>query len=272
MSRKLTYQEARNIVLATLSSDVIRDEFTIEFDWGFVFSYESIGGIPILVDKYTGETRDVGCRWTILDSDLEKYREEKDYPHEVKFPIQKSLKGLSLIDKVDALFRTCEILQIKEGIEIVIQNKLFDIDDFIRLVRNPFYDNWTIEEYIAGYYETMWTYNRNIEEYDDTLSLILGSSVQGNFPKELVMFKRCEYLSLSGTTIKNIDDNILQLPNLKVLDILYCQIERITSKILQLPFLEKIVIADSTFSAEAKKVLKIVESKIRVEYHEGYPY
>ena len=110
---------------------------TIDFDWGTIFFYNTreyiqtkknplVGNSPFFIDKFDGSVNRL-CSSTIMDKQLEKYREKKGYKHVIKFKIKEDLETMSDIEKVFALMKTTEIIQIEKAIEIVKSKNLFDL-------------------------------------------------------------------------------------------------------------------------------------------------
>lgn len=92
----LTLEETKKIASGDMRPDgmlKIREDSIKDFKWGSVFGFESanyaktgnITGLPfLLVDKITGFVTPIDYQKN-LDSQLEKYREEKGYEHVIKF-------------------------------------------------------------------------------------------------------------------------------------------------------------------------------------------
>lgn len=264
-AKKIAYEKI-GIDLDDENRPIILEEFTLDFDWGFVFYYEGkkaietnnfeygyIGNVPILVDKINGEANYVGGIGKILDADLENYREQKGYPNSIKFPVQENIANKPIIEKAKALFRTGEILQIKKGVKLLEENLILDLVKFKNLIFNSAFPNWTFEEMIAAQFES--------EE------LVLNNGIGNEFPDELEIFKDITSISLSGAKLKSISDDILKLPKLKSIIIWYSEIEEITSRIFELKFLERIEIWDSNLGLQAHEIIEQLRLKnnVRVE-------
>ncbi|UZR99610.1 hypothetical protein [Chondrinema litorale] len=139
--------QIKNIFYNEFSEQEYAITWAKEFEWGAIVGWNSCEyfekGIneltdnnPVLIDKYDNSLhflRSLGSS-PMFDRDLENYREKKGYKHVIKFPIDESNGEMTNIDKVLALMKSKEICQVEKAIEIVNQQKLFDLDRFVDLL------------------------------------------------------------------------------------------------------------------------------------------
>jgi len=267
---KLSLNDAKEIAYAKIGMDltmanrpIILDDATLDFEWGYVFYYNGkkaietneeefsyFGSKPILVDKFDGSAIYVGAINRILDSELEDHRREKGYPASIKFPIKEDIGKLPLMEQVKMLFRTGEISQIKKGIKIVEEKKLFEIENFKKIIFNNAFQDWNFEEQIAAQF--------NHE------TVILNNGIGTVFPHEFNIFKDAKELSFSGVELEAVTDSILDLENLEEIKIWYSSIHKITSRVEELTSLKYIEILDSTLGEQANFILKKLEKSGRI--------
>lgn len=256
---KITLQEAKAIAYQKIGENlnhpnrpVIIDEATLEFEWGFVFYYNGkryleekymdaayIGNVPILVDKYDGTADYVGGAAVILDSDLEKYRNRKGYAHSLKFPIGKDISNLPAIERVKTLFRTGEIYQVQQGLELMKQNDLFSVDLLKHIVSNSVFDNWTFEEQI-------------IAAFRGGILALNGENIGNQIPEHLEIFNDITCLNLSNMKLELLNDNILQFEKITKLELHFCDIKDITPNIKKINKLKEIELWDTKLGTSAK--------------------
>lgn len=264
-AKEIAYQKI-GIDLSIPNRPMIMDKYTLDFDWGYVFYYNGkkaiennnsefgyIGNAPILVDKFDGNTKYVGGVGSILDSQLEEYREIKGYPHSIKFPLKEDISDKTDLEKVKALFTTGEIFQIQIGIRIIEENSLVDTEELRKIIHNNIFPERTFEEMIASQFKLR--------------SINLGSQIGNVFPIELNLFDDCTELSISGAKLDSISNNILMLPQLKKIVFWMSEVEEISSEVLKLDHLESIEIFDAKFGKQAIQMIDQLtkENQVRIE-------
>jgi len=265
--KKLTLENAKMFAYDKIGIDlkhenrpVILDEYTLDFEWGYVFfyngkkaietknsDYDYIGGCPILIDKYDGTATYVGAIGKVIDSELENYREKKGYPLTIKFPIEEDISNLPLIDQVKRIFKTGELYQIKEAMKMVETNKLFNVDCFKKIIFNNAFPDWTFEEQIAAQFKHG--------------TIILNSKIGNIFPKDLNIFNDAKRLSFSGVKLEEITNDILQLTNLEEIEIWYSKVNQISPDIINLKNLKYIELLDSKLGKQALKTINNLKEK-----------
>ena len=242
----------------------IIDDLTIEFEWGYVFRYNSKKWVenkieeyayfrtaPVLVDKIDKSVHFVRQHGVIFDSELENYREKKGYSQSIKFPIRIDISEKSIIEQVKTLFRTGEIIQIQNGINLIETHKLLDLEEFKKITFNNAFPHWNFEEQIAAQF---------MHE-----SVILNERIGSDFPNDLKIFNDSTKLSLSGAKINKITEIVFQLQNLERLEIWYSEVNEITTKLVESKTLKVIEILDSILGNQAEYVIEELKIKSNVE-------
>jgi hypothetical protein len=271
-------EEAKNIAYKSIRMDlshpnraIIIDELTLEFEWGYVFYYNGkkflenrkdhsnafLGNLPILVDKNDGTAHCAHAIWETLDTKLEEYRILKGYPHVIKFPIKTTLRDKTLLEQVRLLFRTQEIYQIKQGLEIAQQNNLFDIDQLKNIVwRSDDVFERTFEECIA------FIFGR------DTIYLEGRHIINENFTSELKIFDDFKNLQISEVKLLCLPDDILKFPDVECIEFWDTEIDDITPQIFKLNKLTTIKFSGVSklpiFGNKAKEVLEKLKTEKNV--------
>ena len=149
VKNRISIEKAVELALEEISLRVSEDiipmiigDATIVFDWGIVFCWDDERGLTkkdtgkflfgrheVLVDRFTKEV--VFLNEPFLDIELEKYRESKRYAHIIKFPPKIDLSTLDEINRAIVLLGTEELYQIKQGIKIIEEKKLFDLGNSV---------------------------------------------------------------------------------------------------------------------------------------------
>lgn len=264
-AKEIAYQKI-GIDLSDDNRPLIMDEYTLDFDWGYVFYYNGkkaiennnsefgyIGNVSILVDKFDGSTKYVGGVGSILDTQLEQYREIKGYPHSIKFPLKEDISDKTDLAKVKALFMTGEIFQIQIGIQKIKENNLVDIEELRKIIHDNIFPERTFEEMIASQFKLR--------------SINLGNQIGSVFPTELNLFYDCTELWINGAKLDSISNNILKLPQLKKIVFWMSKVEEISSEVLKLEYLECIEIFEAKFGEQAIQMVDQLsnENQVRIE-------
>lgn len=233
----LSFEEAKAILTEKLDKEDlgIVESYTVDFQWGTLFSYDLkdaikigkpglVGNSPVLVDKVNGSIHSI-CYLQIRDQLLEAYREKMGYPHVIKFPVKGDLEKMNDLEKVFALMSTSEFVQIEEAIEIVKEKKLFDLDGLGQICMVHKFD--TIVEAIAKYfnsiegefvlYESHYkTIPKEIELFKDKITSIwISMSELVELPESILKLKKLSSITVEATPLKKMPLDLRALRKLK---------------------------------------------------------
>jgi hypothetical protein len=206
-----------------------------------------MGNLPILVDKHDGSSHKVGRITKILDVELEEYRESKGYSHCIKFPLKESIEGKSPIEQVQMLFESREIAQIKQGLAIAKEKKLFDLDEFERfMMQKKSFSANTLEETILIYFrgEQSMFFDKN-----------------NPLPQQTDVFGRVQSLDIYKAELNELDKRYFELPKLKTITIFDSKINKLPHEILSLKELEEVHLYSSKMGWQARKMLQELQTK-----------
>lgn len=272
-AKELAYKKI-NVDLFSDNRPLILDQYTWDFDWGYVFLYNGkkaieennfidygyVGNSPILVDKLNGKTCFIGGIGYTIDAELEVYRKTQSYPFCIKKNLPKDFSKKTIIDQILTLFKTEEIFHVKKGIELIIQHNIIDIESLKAITFNPCWKEWSFEESI-------------IHDFNNQ-SLYLGPIIGSTFPSNLDLFYDRTELTIS-MKLDVVPEQLLRLSNLKYIEFWDADINAITPKIAELKLLKEIVVYESSLGKQAKKVLEMLKAngvKIHISNNSNQQY
>ncbi len=262
-AKELAYQHLR-ITNVEESKLLIDDRYTKEFEWGYLFSYNSrqlvdgakltasekmglrlAGNLPILVDKVDGTTHDVGGVYVVLDVELEEYRKSKGYPPCVKFPLKEPIEGKSPIEQVQALFASNEIIQIQQGLELAQEKQLFDLVEFEEFLRQSQQSKYkSLEELILKHFAG----NQVMVVYKES-----------KLPTQTAIFADTKMLYFYE--VEKIDSAYFNFPKIEEIEFHDCTIREIPNEIMGLNRLNQINITYSKLGWKARRTLLEMRKK-----------
>ena len=260
----LSLQETKQILLEQYKDydiGIIKDAI-IDFKWGTLFYIQSkefietgknaITGIsPILVDKIDGSMHHIDYL-KIRDQELESYRIKKGYEHCIKFPVTADLSKMTTLEKVLTLFRTTEIVQIREAMSIVEKHNLFDLEGLGHLLGKSRYGN--LENAISH------TFNSIDKE------IICYEAPIRSLPKEIFLFKdHIESIWITRSQIEEIPNEILELKKLRSLVVELTPLKKMPFDLRQLEHLERIELIGTNLLEQDLDKLE-VPPKCKIEF------
>ncbi|MEM1137102.1 MAG: hypothetical protein AAGI07_14790, partial [Bacteroidota bacterium] len=193
-----------------------------------------IANTPAFIDQVDGSLYSMKSlgNFKTFDQKLENYRKQKGYPHVIKFPPKGNLNSMTNIEKVMALIKTGEFVQIEEAIKIIKQKELFDLNNFIEIINgnslkmlesNTLLEN--IANGIAGTKNEFLLHESRLKKIHEEIKL---------FASEI------ERIYVYNSKLEEISDEIFNLPKLKKIHIELTPLKTIPFKLERLKKLESI--------------------------------
>ncbi len=244
----LTLADTKKLASNNLHELLMIDESRIiDFKWGTVFFYrpklddqEITGLAGSLVDKFNGEIHPINENRN-LDDQIERYRKQKGYTHVIKFPPIGDLSKMTTLEKVFALFKTKEIYQIKQGLELVKKERLFSIDQFAELcATRTIWPDDNIPIIIAN------CFNSSFEEY-----ILLNSDLK-KIPAEISLFKNdlTQISIYDSLSLEELPQSIIELEHLESILVSTAPIKIIPKDLRSLKKLKNITLINTPFEPE----------------------
>ncbi|MEM1134697.1 MAG: hypothetical protein AAGI07_02575 [Bacteroidota bacterium] len=272
MEKPLNLNQARAIFFRTFDKKKYAITFTLDFEWGVVFGWNSkgyvrtgkypmVGCAPVLIDKMEGNIHSLrpSGQDESLDEILEKYRQKKGYNHIIKFPPKGNLSMMSDLERVFSLMDTRESFQIEDAIKIVKQKNLFDLDAFKKVIDpDNRYQN-ILKAIIHGF-----PISNQYILYNSDIELL---------PKEITLFKETiEHIYISISRIKKLPDEIKDLYKLKSIVVEASPLEYMPTRLSELNFLEEVRLENTCISSDQLQEFNLPRNctiKIEGNYPEG---
>lgn len=242
---KISVEKAAEVALKEISSKVsadvipmvIRDSAKV-FDWGIVFCWNDERGITgkdkgkflfgrheVLVDRISEEV--LFLKEPLLDIELERYRESRNYAHVIKFPPKEDLSTLDEINRSIVLLRTQEVYQIRQGIKLIEEKKLFDLENLIRAKTGKPAGDLVLDSMKSMFWDGIVWYESKLEIMPKEVRLLgrfmnrilIMNSKLKELPNEILELKNLEKIELEHTPISNLPKDLRNLKKLRKLQI-----------------------------------------------------